>query len=161
MATSLPPFPSFSISSDPVTVSARWTKWLSRFEYLIIGLDIADTKRKRALLLHYGGEEICDLFDTFEGTGDDYETARDKFKEHFKKAQNSDIEEYKFREMSQKEEETIDQFHARLKSIAANCEFHNADTEIRRQVLRGTRSRKLRNYGLQNKQMTLAQILEH
>ena len=47
---------------------------LCRLSYL----DIKDNKRKRALLLHYSGEQANDIFDTLPDTGNDYATAWDK-----------------------------------------------------------------------------------
>ena len=41
-------------------------------------LDTKDNKRKRALLLHYSGEQANDIFDTLPDTGNDYATALDK-----------------------------------------------------------------------------------
>jgi hypothetical protein len=42
----------------------RWAKWISRLEDLFIGLDIKDKKRQRPLLLHYGGEDVNEIFNT-------------------------------------------------------------------------------------------------
>ncbi|XP_060556789.1 uncharacterized protein K02A2.6-like [Ruditapes philippinarum] len=55
MAQGLPVFPAFSVSEPGV--DTRWRKWTGRFENLMIGMDIKDKKRQRALLLHYAGEE--------------------------------------------------------------------------------------------------------
>ena len=44
-------------------------------------MDIKDVKRKRALLLHYAGEDVNDIFETLTDTGDDYETAVTKLTE--------------------------------------------------------------------------------
>lgn len=62
--------------------SVRWKKWLQRFENVIIALDIKDDTRKRAMLLHYAGEGVQDIFDTFTDTGEakDYKCAKDKTK---------------------------------------------------------------------------------
>ena len=34
-------------------------------------MDVKEETRKRALLLHYSGEEVTDLFDTLPDTGED------------------------------------------------------------------------------------------
>ena len=161
MALALPVFANFPVSSEPSTVSARWSKWINRFENLIVALDITDTKRKRALLLHYAGEEVDEIFDTLTDTGDEYQTAKDKITEHFKKGQNSDLEELKFRDMKQNDGETIDMYHTRLRQRAVNCEFADVDQEIRRQILRGARSKKLKFYAVEHNKKTLTEVLEH
>jgi hypothetical protein len=56
----------------------RWPKWISRLENLFIGLDIKDKKRQRALLLHCAGEDVSEIVDTHEGTGEDFATAKQK-----------------------------------------------------------------------------------
>lgn len=63
MAVSLPTFPPFDVHSDASSTVVRWKKWLWQFENMMIGLNIKDDlKRKRALVLHYAGEEINDIF---------------------------------------------------------------------------------------------------
>ncbi|XP_053383702.1 uncharacterized protein LOC128549937 [Mercenaria mercenaria] len=56
MAQGLPLFSNFVVNEP--AVDTRWKKWCHRLENLLIGLDITNEKRKRALLLHYAGEEI-------------------------------------------------------------------------------------------------------
>ena len=60
-AQSLPPFPPFNFNEDPTTAGTRWTKWVKRFELLMTGMGINDNERKKALLLHYIGEETYDI----------------------------------------------------------------------------------------------------
>ena len=54
---------------------------VNRLESVLVGMDIKDVKRKRALLLHYAGEDVNDIFETLTDTGDDYETAVTKLTE--------------------------------------------------------------------------------
>ena len=69
MATSLPIFSSFPVHEAAAEV--RWRKWLNRLENMLIGMDIKDVKRQRALLLHYAGEDVNDIFETLTDTGED------------------------------------------------------------------------------------------
>ena len=77
MAAALPSFPAFDISDDQ-NASIRWKKWIQRFENFIIALDVKDDTRKRAMLLHYAGEGVQDIFDTLTDTGEakDYKRAK-------------------------------------------------------------------------------------
>ena len=79
--TGLLVFPNFN-AREPA-VDTRWRKWCARQENLLVGLDIKDDKRNRALLLHYAGEEVNEIFDTLQDTGDDYATALDKLNGYF------------------------------------------------------------------------------
>ena len=64
-------------------VSLRWSKWVKRLENLFVALGINDKKMKRALLLHYAGNDVHDIFETLQNTGDDFDTANQKLIEYF------------------------------------------------------------------------------
>ena len=76
MAVSLPNVPSFDVHADS-NAGPRWKKWLARLERLFTGMNITIPKRKRALLLHYAGPDVDEIFDTLPDTGgdNDYDTA--------------------------------------------------------------------------------------
>ena len=95
---SLPEFPKFSPILDS-NVGPRWSTWESRFEQLLWALDITDDTRRRALLMHYAGPEVNDIFDTLAATGDNaaYDTAKQKLEEHFETQTNKIFEIYQFR----------------------------------------------------------------
>ena len=83
MASALPTFPPFNIHET--TLDVRWRKWINRLDNLLVGMDVKDKKRQRALLLHYAGEDVNDIFETLTDTGDDYATAVGKLKDYFAK----------------------------------------------------------------------------
>ena len=65
-ATSLPPFEKFNVHAEEHTAGTRWKKYLACFELLIQAMNLQDKPtRKKALLIHYAGEEVFDIFDTF------------------------------------------------------------------------------------------------
>ena len=78
---SLPTFPTFPVHAESNTAGTRWEKYVKRLENLFIGFGVTDDNRKRALLLHYSGEEVADIFDTLKDTGTDYKTAKDTRRE--------------------------------------------------------------------------------
>ena len=146
MAQGLPVFPSFSVHEPGV--DNRWRKWTNRFENLMLGMDIKDKKRQRALFLHYAGEEVNDIFETLTSTGDDYETAKTKLTEYFAPKKNTEYEIYKFRQSHQENDETLDSFHTRLRQLSRNCEFSDIDREIKSQIIQGCKSSRLRRKAL-------------
>lgn len=81
MASALPNFPPFNVNDSAVDI--RWRKWTNRLENLLVGMDVKDKKRQRALLPHYAGEEVNEIFETLTDTGDDYTTAKGKLTEYF------------------------------------------------------------------------------
>ena len=66
----MPVFPEFNLR-DQSNLAARWEKYLKRFNNLMTAMNITDASRKRALLLHYVGKEVNDLFETLPDTGEE------------------------------------------------------------------------------------------
>ncbi|XP_053380302.1 uncharacterized protein K02A2.6-like [Mercenaria mercenaria] len=157
MAQGLPVFSNFVVNEP--AVDTRWKKWCQRLENLLIGLDITNEKRKRALLLHYAGEEVNDIFDTLSETGDDYKTALLKLTEYFAPKKCTEYEVYKFRQAKQESSETIDTYHTRLRQLCENCEFAEKDKEIKSQIIQGCQSTRLRRKALKQ-DITLDELIQ-
>ena len=149
MAISLPNFPPFEVHLDG-NAGQRWKKWLGRFERLTIGMGISDDTQKRALLLHYGGPEVDEIFDTLQDVGGDkdYKKAVEKLTAHFSPQVNVTYEVYNFRQAKQKDGENLDCFHTRLRSLAKTCDFTNPDKEIKEQIILNCKSNSLRRKAL-------------
>lgn len=112
--SSLPSFPPFSVHENAPDI--RWKKWKLRLDNLILAMGVKNDKpRQRALLLHYAGEEVNEIFETLPDTGDDYDTAVAKLTEYFAPNKNAEFEIYKFRQAKQEAGESIDTFHTRLR----------------------------------------------
>ena len=97
MAISLPNFPPFKVHLDG-NGGPRWKKWLGQFDRLTIALGITDDKQKRALLLHYGGPEVDEIFGTLQDVGEDkdYNKAVEKLIAYSPQV-NTTYEVYNFR----------------------------------------------------------------
>ncbi|XP_066916478.1 uncharacterized protein [Clytia hemisphaerica] len=61
--------------------------------------------------------------------------------------------------MSQREDETTQQYYVRLHEQALKCEFTDKEKEIKQQIELSTNSSKLRKYSFQNPQKTLNELL--
>jgi hypothetical protein len=48
----------FDPHSDPSSLAVRWNEWLTRLKRYVIGFDIKDKARKRALLLYLAGPKV-------------------------------------------------------------------------------------------------------
>ena len=86
-------------------------------------------RNTKALLLHYSGLEVNEIFDTLEDTGEDkdYKTAVEKLTAHFNPQVNTTYEVYNFRKAQQNEAESLDSYYTRLRTLAKTCEFTIAD----------------------------------
>ena len=163
MATALPIFPEFNLR-DQSNLAARWEKYLKRFHNLMTAMNITDASRKRALLLHYVGEEVNDLFETLPDTGDDkdFKKAHEALTQYFTPTKNASFEIFKFRNLKQEAHETVDDFHTRLQIASKYCEFgENKDKEIKAQIELGTTSKKLRRYSFRSPALSLTELLNH
>ena len=157
----MPNLPAFDPYSDPPSLCTRWTKWQRRFEDAMIGFDITSAKRQRALLMHFGGEDLQDVFETLDNTGtvDEIKPALDALAPYFTPKKNTVYEAIIFRDAVQKENETIDQFCTRLRKLAKKCDFADSDREIQIQILAKCRSDYFRKRALE-KERSLSNLLE-
>lgn len=149
MALSLPNSASFDVHADG-NAGPRWKKWLARLERMLIGMNITVPKRKRALLLHYAGPDVDEIFDTLPNTGEDndYDTAVAKLNEYFSPQVNTTYEVYNFRHAKQKEGELLDSHPTRLRQLAKTCEFSAIDKEIKEHIILTCTSSPLRRRAL-------------
>ena len=117
------------------------------------------------MLIHYAGEEVFDIFETFnteqKGSEDNegYQVLCDSLTKHFQPRKNIDFERYRFRLARQEPNESMMSFYTRLRKLAKYCEFSNLDLEIKGQIIQGCTSQGLRRRGLRD-EMTLSKLLE-
>ena len=156
--SALPSFPPFSVHENAPDV--RWKKWKSRLDNLLLAMGVKDDKeRRRALLLHYAGEEVNEIFETLPNTGNDYDTAVTKLTEYFSPKKNTEFEVYKFWQAKQEAGETIDTYHTRLRLLSLTCEFAATDKEVKSQIIQGCASTRLRRRALRE-DMTLEELIK-
>lgn len=135
----------FDVNGEVTSLAPRWTRWKRAFEYYIVGKGVTDAKQKKALLLHFAGLEVQDIYETLTDPGvpsggadtaDEYGKVIRTLDSYFKPQANIPYERHVFRQMKQEPNETIDQFVGRLKRQAENCGFEDRQSEqIRDQVI--------------------------
>ncbi|XP_066941051.1 uncharacterized protein [Macrobrachium rosenbergii] len=129
-----------------VSISPGKIVKIAKLENLFVACTIDSRKRKKALLLHYAGDEVFEIYETLGLIGDDanYDKVKQGLANCFQPKKNKEFERYEFRNVRQNRGETIDQFATRLRQKAENCEFADKDGEIKSQVIQGCLSSKLR-----------------
>ena len=101
------------------------------------------------MFLHYVGEETCDVVDTLvipeppDGS-DEYQTLLRALADHFEPQKCVDHHVYVFRQETEKAGENITEFYTRLRLLARKCKFTDPPLEIKRQIIQGTTSVRLR-----------------
>ena len=114
----------------------------------MLGKGIKGDPQKRGLLLHTASLEIQDVYFTLvpDGEHKDYPTTLKVLEDDcFIPKANVPFERNLFRQITQSNEETIDQFVCQLKQRAASCDFGGREDEyIRDQLIDKCYSAKLR-----------------
>ena len=94
------------------------------------------------MLLHYVGEDVCDIFDTLtvpapepDTNGDVYKSAVKAISDHFEPQKCVDHHVYNFRKEAQRPNEKTSEFYTRLQLLARKCEFTDVNLEIKRQPI--------------------------
>ena len=106
MAINLPTFPEFDLQPRD-TVPVRFEKYVKRLDNIFTAMNITRASQKKAMLLHYVGEETCYVFETLtvpeppEGS-DEYKTAVKALADHFEPQKCVDYHVYAFRQEMQK-----------------------------------------------------------
>jgi len=124
---------------------------------------LTDAQQKKALLLHLAGPAVQDIFEILpEAEGDDvYAKTVGALNAYFQPHVNIPYERHMFRQISQSDTESIDQFATRLMQQANRCEFGgHKDEQIRDQIIDRCHSAVLRKALLEKKDITLDKVLE-
>jgi len=162
----------FVYEGDQATLAARWKEWIRRFENFLVACAITTAARQKALLLHFGGKKVIEIFDKLNSTPipadpatnraaeNDYEAALRVLNTHFNPKINVTYNRHVFKTTKQANGETVDQFHTRLSALASGCQFHDKDKEIKSQIILSCKSRKLRAEALSNPTWNLTTLLE-
>ena len=138
--------PAFEPRSDPTSTSARWTRWLKRFNTYLLAADIKDDARKRAKLLYQAGPEVHEIFKTLEEGEDqdfDYENKQRKqqakgvgISQNGSNTESSEEEDYVYT-VSQ---ETREKTHATIKINGQDILFLVDTGALTSLILRHTRN---------------------
>ena len=159
----LPNLPQFECNSaDTTNVGVKWQKWVRRFENFLVAYTINTDARKKALLLHFAGPTVHDIYETLSpaSIGDNYADTLKVLNDYFLPKKNVEFEIYKFRQTKQEVNESLDTYYTKLKQLAKYCEFDNIEKEIKSQIIQACLSNKVRRKALRDSGITLQQILD-
>ena len=120
MALSELPTPKpFRVIGQNTNLSKLWDTYVKRFNYYIQAAGITKDERKKALLLHLGGEEIQDIYETLD-CENSYADAVEALTQYFNPKKNIAYERHVFRQAKQNNDETVDNFVIRLKQLSVS-----------------------------------------
>ena len=160
MATSISQgFPKFNINKDVNNVYTPWEKYVSRFETYLTAMAITEENQQRALLLHLGGDEIHDVFDSLTEPGTTFATLKAAFEAYFKPRSNEIFDIWTLQKLARLEGESIHNYHLRLVNAEKNCNFTDNNISIQTQLILAMRNETLRRYCFTNKNIDAPKIL--
>ena len=144
-----------------VSLAACWKTWLTDFDMFLAASSITDNTRKCALLLYQAGARVREIFAQLHDTGnaDAFDTAKQKLTAYFEPQKNRRYDVYIFRKAFQGPNETLDQYHTRLKTLADPCEFADLDFELEERIIIGGSSSCLRKQALRDPKYDLKAML--
>ena len=124
-------------------------------------MNIEEKKQQRAMLLHFAGPAVDEIFVTLPDTDEakDYDKAVEALNAYLIPQINTAYEEYNIRQAKQRDNETLDAYHTRLRQLSQNCSFADVDKEIKNQIIIGCSSQKLRRRALRDNH-TLKELLD-
>ena len=139
----LPTFPTFDLTEED-TLKTRWNKYMKRFNTLCKAI----------------GDEIYKIYKNIITVDEPTLTqVNAAFEAHFAPTSNATNECYPFRQLKQRQDETIHEFYIRLKEQGQKCGFTDLNREVTQQVELATCSNKLRLYSFQNPDKSLFEFL--
>jgi hypothetical protein len=135
----------FKVTGTNTNLSKSWATYIKRFDYYIQATGITKDEQKRALLLHLGGDEIQDIFETLD-CGNSFADAIDALTEYFNPKKNIAYERHVFRQAKRNQDETIDNFVIRLKQLSLSFDYPGeiVNYMIRDQVIENCKSTALK-----------------
>ena len=160
----MPAPPPFKVIGENTNLAKSWELYLKRFDYYISASGVTKDEQKKAMLLHLAGEEVQDIFETFEGNYQEqnYMQVKEKLTEYFNPQKNIAYERHAFRSCKQEKEENMDNYIIRLKKMAVSCDYaqDTVSDMIRDQIVDSCQSNELRKKFLKEKNLTLTKIQE-
>ena len=134
-----------------------------RFHNFLVAKNVTVDGRKKAMLLHYAGEEVFELSESINITDeDDYLETKEKLQiYYFAPKRNVKYEKFVFRQATQQPSEPLDKFNARLVSLSKYCNFTKKEREIKSQIIQKCLNDKVRNKGLTESDISLDALLTY
>ncbi|XP_050678468.1 uncharacterized protein LOC126974842 [Leptidea sinapis] len=159
----------FECDGEAGSVGARWERWKRSLYIYLETADINTSSKKRASLLHWGGQELQEILFNLpggyvqaidDGDIDVFEVAIKKLDEYFAPRQNKRYERHLFRQIKQDENEKFEKYLVRLRQQALKCQFTDIDDSLIDQIIEKCSSEELRKKVLRaGEKITLSEVI--
>lgn len=152
----------FRTNSNPFQTGKDWIAWKNNAERQFRYFQIATPQDKKDGLLIFGGDELVRIEENTpdDGEGTVYEKLIRKLDAAFLPTQNSTFARYQFKQLFQKEEETVNDYLVRLREVSKYCNFADEEDQLRDQLVHSMRDDRLKKKAL-SKQWNLRNLLDN
>ena len=173
----------FLPDGESTQISTKWEAWIEEFDHYANaqgffnvgerGSDSAEVKldkarlrsQRRSLLLYTAGQRVREIYknlkpDTTAALNSDYNELVKTLTDHFVQRKNEVFQRLVFRQTKQNTTQSISQFVTRLRCLTDGCQFHDANTEIRDQLVAGIISDKTRRAFIKENNLTLTSAID-
>ncbi len=124
------------------TITERWNNYIQKIERYFIMLKMNEPESKQACLLYYGGQDLCNVFETLKSKMvarhpetnahiNIYEQTKMVLAKHFSSGDSVTYERSNFRATKQLANESAKDYVTRLRRKAAFCKFEQYSVECR------------------------------
>ena len=148
---------------DPVgnNQAETWKSWISNVEHFFLASGIECTKRKKAILLYCGGEQLRKIHSTLKDELETYKNTKDLLAKYFDDKVNLIYQRHVFRQIKQESNESSKAFITRLKEQSCKCNYdeYSEDQALIDQYVETCNSNRLRKKLLLEKDLTLDKIV--
>ena len=102
-----------------------WREWIETLETYFLAANIVDSKRRKALLLYLGGDQLRIIYKTLGDSAETFKNAKKLLDIHFQGKKNLAFERYKFRQAVQSPEESMKMYVTKLRDLSKHCKFED------------------------------------
>ena len=138
-----------------------WAEWIDTLQNYFLAANITDSKRKKAMLLYLGGEQLRTIYRTLKDTLDTFKGAVAVLDKFFEKKRNVAFERFQFRQAVQTREESMKSYVTRLVNLGKHCKFEDYSPEdaIIDQVIEHCNSHEIRKKLLSEPEITIDKLI--
>lgn len=130
-------------------INRRWTRWLNHLNLFFTYTKVVDDADKINQLRLFAGGELDEIYNQNQTDDETYAQVCTRISNRFNPTVTAQLNRYHFRNVEQFDEETFDDFVARVREAAKLCQFANReDTEIGDQIIQRCQSEKLKSHFL-------------
>ena len=145
---------------DQDDIENRWTRYVKRLGRYLTIKNINNSAAKINYLFFYGGEKLEDIYEEVKDDQDSYDQVIEKLTKHFKPETNTEMHIFQFRNMEQYDDETFDDYVARLKEKAKLCAFADINKEMCSQIIQRCKSKTVKKQALTKGNVKLEDVLK-